>query len=104
MRNDRRHPASTALLVVAALWTCDAPTPAYAADPPANDTKRPANCETEAVLLARRIEVRPTPDPAAAPTIVLAPGTSVYRFERRGVFLGVMFPEEGGKVDCSIRA
>ena len=55
------------------------------------------------MLLARRIEVRPAPDPATAATIVLAPGTSVYRCERRGVFHGVMFPEEGGKVDCSIR-
>jgi hypothetical protein len=50
-----------------------------------------------------RLEIRSAPDPAAAVTAVLMPGTSVYRCERRGTFIGVMFPEEGGRVDCSTR-
>jgi hypothetical protein len=98
--------AGTALLV-AALWPCTAliaPAADLGAPPlPASDKMRPSDCQDEAVLLVHRLELRPEPDLAAAATILLMPGDSIYRCERRGAFLGVMFPEEGGRVDCSLR-
>ena len=107
MRNNRPLSAGGALLL-AAFWACSASVSAsaHAADlitSPADNAERPSSCDKEAVLLARRIEVRAAPNPDSAATIVLTPGTSIYRCEQRGAFLRVMFPEEGGKVDCSIR-
>jgi hypothetical protein len=101
MRTDRRQPAGIALLLVAfGTCTCTSPLPAEATD---RGPVRPVGCAAEAALLANRLALRSAPDPAAAATMVLMPGVSIYRCERRGAFLGVMFPEEGGRVDCSTR-
>ncbi|HET7717028.1 MAG TPA: hypothetical protein VFK86_15505 [Bauldia sp.] len=67
------------------------------------EAARPGGCATEAELLVSRTEVRAAPQPGAAVVTVLEPGTSVYRCEKRGAFLGVMFPEAGGAADCSLR-
>ena len=67
------------------------------------DAVRPRRCVGEAELLKSQLALRPAPNPATAPTVVLMPGTSIYRCEQRGAFHGIMFPEEDGRVDCSMR-
>lgn len=47
--------------------------------------------------------VYPAPKSGLAPVAKLAQGRYVYRCEERGEWLGVMFPAEGEKVDCSER-
>jgi hypothetical protein len=43
------------------------------------------------------------PGSGLAPVTKLVQGRFVYRCEQRGEWLGVMFPAEGEKVDCSQR-
>lgn len=95
-------------LALSALWVCAASVQADEFDareptPRGEQVVRPSHCESEAVLLADKLELRPTPDLNAAPSTSLGPGTSIYRCEQRGAFFGIMFPEPGGKVDCSMR-
>ena len=105
MRTDRRPPIGTALLS-AVFCACAAPLPYDTAEGralPSAAAARPLGCAGAAELLKRRVVLRPAPNPTAAATVVLMPGTSIYRCEQHGSFLGVMFPEEGGRVDCSMR-
>ena len=93
------------VLLLAAIAAWSAP-PATAADlgiADAGTGVRPSGCATEAEVLLTRIEVRVAPARDAVVAATLDPGTSVYRCERRGAFLGVMFPEEGARADCSLR-
>jgi hypothetical protein len=97
-----------AALLLAALWVWAATVPAGSADLGTRQSAggaavRPQGCEDEAALVKHRLELRPAPDPATPVTVVLMPGASVYRCEPRGAFVGVMFPEEGGRADCSTR-
>jgi hypothetical protein len=106
MTNDRPRAIGTALLLLALLLAANTLVSAHAANMSVSSPResiRPSSCDKEAVLLARSIEVRSAPNRASVAIIVLAPGTSVYRCEQSGVFRGIMFPNEGGKVDCSLR-
>jgi hypothetical protein len=91
------------LLAAVAAWS---EPPAAAADlgtADAGAVVRPSGCASEAEVLLMRTEIRVAPDQDAALAATLDPGTSLYRCERRGAFLGVMFPEEGASADCSLR-
>lgn len=61
------------------------------------------SCEMEASLLAEPVDVHAAP--AAESTLVahLAAGRFIYRCEQRGEWLGVMFPLQGERIDCSRR-
>lgn len=95
-------------LALSALWVCAVSAQADefdAREPTSRNDQvvRASRCESEAVLLADKLELRPAPDLNVAPSTLLGSGTSIYRCEQRGDFFGVMFPEPGGKVDCSMR-
>lgn len=61
-------------------------------------------CETEASQLAETAEVFNAPVSGLNPTARLNAGRFVYLCERQGEWLGIMFPGENEKVDCSQRA
>ena len=61
------------------------------------------SCEKEASLLAEAADVHAAPAAESALVAHLAAGRFVYRCERRGEWLGVMFPREGERIDCSRR-
>ena len=60
-------------------------------------------CAAEAERLARAVTVYATPAPGSAPLAELDEGRFVYRCERRGDWLAIMFPGAGEAVDCSVR-
>jgi hypothetical protein len=96
-----RHASGLALLaalIVGCAGTTAAPAPAELAALPDR-----ASCEVEASLLAEAADVHAAPGAESALVARLAAGRFVYRCERRGEWLGVMFPQQGERIDCSRR-
>ena len=61
-------------------------------------------CAGEAEQLAQPVAIYAEPRPGLARLAELADGRFVYRCERRGEWLAVMFPAPGEAVDCSVRS
>ena len=96
-------PCRPAVLLVVwgvALAGC-APTPA--------DTEAAATrpdkvaCASEAEQLLEPVAVHVAPATDSALLVELGRGSFVYRCERRGEWLAIMFPETGQAVDCTVR-
>jgi hypothetical protein len=91
---------SSLLLGAALLWGCAAePAPSPAAAEPAAR----AGCAIEAERLLQPAAIRATPLATAVLLAELEAGRFVYRCERRGNWLAVMYPAAGEPVDCSRR-
>ena len=76
--------------------------------PPAPGARPPAAhealaCASEAEQLLEPVAVHAAPTEGAAVLLELAPGRFVYRCERRGAWLAIMFPAPGEVLDCSQR-
>jgi len=75
--------------------------PAPGARPPA--AREALACASEAEQLLEPVAVHAAPTEGAAVLLELAPGRFVYRCERRGAWLAIMFPAPGEALDCSQR-
>ncbi|NMG76237.1 hypothetical protein [Aromatoleum diolicum] len=62
-----------------------------------------SSCDREARLLKEEVEVFAAPESGLKPVKILVQGRFVYRCEQRNGWLGVMFPGDEEKVDCSHR-
>lgn len=60
-------------------------------------------CAAEAEQLLRGVVLYAMPAAGQPPLAELQDGHFVYRCERRGAWLAVMFPAAGEAVDCSLR-
>ena len=58
----------------------------------------------EAEQLLQPVAVHAEASPRSALLLELERGRFVYRCERRGEWLAIMFPEAGEAIDCSLRA
>jgi hypothetical protein len=85
---------------VAVLPGC-APTAPAAGEPPTGAAR--ISCAAEAEQLLQPVAVRVEPAPWSALLLELDRGRFVYRCERRGDWLAIMFPAAGEAVDCSRR-
>jgi hypothetical protein len=61
------------------------------------------SCAAEAEQLLRPVAVHAEPAPRSALLLELGRGRFVYRCERRGDWLAIMFPAAGEAVDCALR-
>jgi hypothetical protein len=80
---------------------CVAPAPAPR---PADLAAAPRACASEAELLAQPVEIYALPRRGLRPMAELSDGDFIYRCERRGEWLAIMFPDPGEAVDCSVRS
>lgn len=77
--------------------------------PPAPERLRPVvepaelGCATEAEQLLQPVLVYAEPASDAALLVELEAGRLVYRCDRRGAWLAVMYPAAGEAIDCSTR-
>lgn len=62
-----------------------------------------ATCDREAGVLTEEVIVYSAPRSGLKPVAELAKGRPIYRCERRGEWIGVMYPEVNEKADCSER-
>jgi hypothetical protein len=100
-----RLPARSAGLLlfwgaVAALPGC-APTAPVVEGPAAGAAR--ISCASEAEQLLQPVAVHAEPAPRSALLLELDRGRFVYRCERRGEWLAIMFPAADEAVDCSQR-
>lgn len=90
---------------LAALPGCAPPAPdgptAPGAQPPA--AREALACASEAEQLLEPVTVHAAPAEGATLLLELARGRFVYRCERRGTWLAIMFPAPGEALDCSHR-
>ena len=102
-----RLPAAPAALALACATLALLPgcAPTAPAAPTAPDAQPPAAlaCASEAEQLLEPVAVHAAPAPRSPLLLELARGRFVYRCERQGAWLAIMFPAPGEAVDCARR-
>jgi len=84
-------------------WGALAALPGCAPTTPAAPAPAGLVCAAEAEQLLEPVTVHAAPAPRSAPLLELARGHFVYRCERQGDWLAIMFPPPGEPVDCAQR-
>lgn len=99
-----RIPAGAAAILLA--WNALALLPGCAPAAPGAAARavRPAEiaCASEAEQLLQPVALHAAPAAGSALLLQLEGGRFVYRCERRGDWLAIMFPAAGDAVDCSV--